>query len=583
MKAKQIDTHAPGLILVREFRELAHRILHYANRGFLRTDFLREISKIIMDFSGCDAVELHLQERGKYNRCKITCHPEPTFCFETASYAENREVEFLPGSQDDSDMKRLRREIFRGHLDSSLPCLTRNGSFWTGDTEHPIAFRAEAEGQPLAHRLCLGGEHRSLAVIPLVTNGEKNERIGLLELKSGQRDFFTEEEIEFYEGIAQILSVALVHRRAQVELRERVKELTCLYGIAQVVEQPGVPLDEMLQGIVSLLPPAWLYPEIALARIIVDGRSYTTPGFHENHYKQSANIMVNGERRGIIEVVYTEDRPEHDEGPFLKEERDLIDAIARELALIIERRKSEEDKIKLQEQLRHADRLATIGQLSAGVAHELNEPLGSILGFAQLARKSPGLPKQAEQDIDKIVAASLYAREVIRKLMIFARQMPQQKTQVNLNQVVGEGLAFFESRCAKEGIELVRWFAPDLPEIIADPSQLTQVLINLVVNAIQAMPKGGRLTIQTLAGVSHVSLIVEDTGIGMSEEMIKHIFLPFYTTKGIGQGTGLGLPVVHGIVTAHGGSIKVESAVGQGSRFEIQLPVTKVENVEAHE
>jgi len=109
---------------------------------------------------------------------------------------------------------------------------------------------------------------------------------------------------------------------------------------------------------------------------------------------------------------------------------------------------------------------------------------------------------------------------------------------------------------------------------------LNQVLVNLIVNALQAMPTGGRLTIQTLAGKENVSLIVEDTGIGMNEEVIKQIFTPFFTTKDVGQGTGLGLPVVHGIVTSHGGSIKVESRLNQGSRFEIQLPVMRSQDIE---
>lgn len=148
----------------------------------------------------------------------------------------------------------------------------------------------------------------------------------------------------------------------------------------------------------------------------------------------------------------------------------MLDTVARQVALIIERRQTEEDKLKLQEQLRHADRLATIGQLAAGVAHELNEPLGSILGFAQLAKKCPGLPKQAEQDIEKIVNASLHAREVVKKLLIFARQMPTQKTKVNLNQIVEEGLYFLESRCVKQGIKLIRSLSPNLPEITADPA-----------------------------------------------------------------------------------------------------------------
>jgi len=146
--------------------------------------------------------------------------------------------------------------------------------------------------------------------------------------------------------------------------------------------------------------------------------------------------------------------------------------------------------------------------------------------------------------------------------------------------LVEEGLHFLESRCDKEGIERVCSFSPDLPEITADPAQLTQVLVNLIVNAIQAMPEGGRLTVRTLAGEGHISLIVEDTGIGMSEVVMKKIFIPFFTTKDINQGTGLGLAVVHGIVTSHGGSIKVDSKVGRGTRFEVKLPLTGAPDVE---
>jgi len=159
--------------------------------------------------------------------------------------------------------------------------------------------------------------------------------------------------------------------------------------------------------------------------------------------------------------------------------------------------------------------------------------------------------------------------------MLFARQMPPQKTQVNLNHTVKESLYFLESRCAKEGIKVIRFLSPDLPEVTADPAQMTQVFVNIAVNAIQAMPSGGKLTIRTSSSQKFVSLIVEDTGVGMEEKIIKQIFLPFFSTKDVGQGTGLGLPVVHGIVISHGGSINVESQVGQGTRFEVQLPIAE--------
>jgi two-component system NtrC family sensor kinase len=395
---------------------------------------------------------------------------------------------------------------------------------------------------------------------------------GQLVLKSLQESRFGETNSEFYGGVAETICLAVASRQAQWALRERVKELTCLYEIGRIAQLPGISLADAIQQIAELLPPAWQFPDIACARIILDGLVFATSDYQEGSYRQTAELTINGKVRGRIEVAYLNERVEFAEGPFLPEERSLIDTVAREVGLVVERRETEASQATLQAQLRHADRLATIGQLAAGVAHELNEPLGSILGFAQLMQKTPDLPQPAAQDLEKIVKASLHAREVIHKLLVFSRQKPPVKVRVNLNRVVSEGLYFLESRCARAGITLCPLLAPDLPEIPADGSQLHQVVVNLVVNSIQAMPDGGTLTIETQACADWVSLSVQDTGAGMTDEVREKMFTPFFTTKDVDQGTGLGLAVVHGIVTSHGGSVRVESAPGKGARFEIRLP-----------
>lgn len=357
-----------------------------------------------------------------------------------------------------------------------------------------------------------------------------------------------------------------------VALRERVKELTCLYSLTQLVESSGIALNEILQGAVELLPPAWQYPERTAGRIVFDGQAYVTARFREGCRVQSAPIWINGQPRGRIEVAFIEDIPSGQEDPFLQEERNLLEAVARQLALIIERRQAEEDRFRLQDQLRHADRLATLGQLAAGIAHELNEPLGNILGFAQLAQKHRGLPSAIGQDLSKIVATCLHARQIINNLLLYSRQMPARKDGLSLNVVVEEALGLLEQRCTENDITIVRHLSADLPQIPADASQLCQVVVDLAVNAIQAMPKGGVLEITTRPYGDHVMLAVQDNGIGMSGAVLKEIFVPFFTTKDVDKGTGLGLPVVHGIVTAHGGTIRVQSAPGRGARFEIELP-----------
>lgn len=368
-------------------------------------------------------------------------------------------------------------------------------------------------------------------------------------------------------------SDAVITEETARALQERVKELTCLYGISQISEKPNRRLGEVLQGIAALIPRAWQYAEVASARIMLDDKSYETPGFGGGRQRLAADIVVDGKHRGRVEVVYTQHKPKLDEGPFLKEERNLLQAIARQTAFIVERQQAEQDKEKLQKQLTHADRLATIGQLSAGVAHELNEPLSSILGFAQLARKHPRLPRGAMRDIKKIEKASLHAREVIRKLLLFARKAPMITGCVDLNKVVSDALDMFENRFQGEGIEVVRELYAELPPITVDSGRLVQVLVNLIVNSIQAMPQGGRLTIRTTVKEGDVVCIVEDTGTGMTEEVLDKLFVPFFTTKDVGEGTGLGLPVAQGIVRSHGGSIEPKSVPGRGTSFTIRLPV----------
>lgn len=358
----------------------------------------------------------------------------------------------------------------------------------------------------------------------------------------------------------------------EAALRERVKELACLYGISELAQQENLSLNDFLENIIKLIPHAWQYPEYTVARIILDKHQFSSLEFQETAFRQSEEIIINGKYRGTIEIFYIQSMPDADEGPFLKEERKLIQAIAHKLALVIERKEATEKMKLLQEQIRHADRLATIGELTAGIAHEINEPLGNILGFAQLATKDNNLSSGTKKDLEKIIKASLNAREIIKKLMYFSHQMPQRFENLDLNHIIGEAMYFLESRCSKQNITIYYALAKDLPLISADAIQLNQVIVNLVLNAIQAMPEGGRLTLSTFSSAEFVSLTVEDSGVGISEDIEQHIFEPFFTTKDIGEGTGLGLSVVHGIVTAHKGEIKVESTKGKGTKFEITFP-----------
>jgi signal transduction histidine kinase len=513
---------------------LANDILDLANRGLPRVEFLTLIAHRLIERSDCDAIEIWVEEEDSCARFIASRRPQ------------------------------------RAELLEIVPCHRRIPSHESS----PTGLLCFKPGCPNAttHDQLAGRDDRdqSTALMPLYI-GEST--IGWLRLQSFQRRL-SQSQVDSIRRISKTLGIALVNQRAQAALGERVKELTCLYKLSQLSETPGIALSELLQGVAELLPLAWQYPEIAVGRITFAERSYASVTNPTVVSRQSAAIKIGGVECGKVEVIYTEERARLDEGPFLKEERNLIDAIAREIAVIIERRQTTEERNRLREQLLHADRLATIGQLAAGVAHELNEPLGAVLGFAQLAKSGTSLADETSKDIGKIEAAALHAREIVKKLMIFARQTPPRKDEVDLNQLVEDSLYFLESRCARKRIEVIRRLAPDLPAITADPSQLQQVLVNLVVNAIQSMDDGGRLTLTTELQGERVQLRVKDSGYGMSEEIRSQIFLPFFTTKDVNRGTGLGLAVAHGIVNAHGGRISVDSEPGVGSCFAVDLPVS---------
>jgi signal transduction histidine kinase len=526
--------------LLGDFCQLSIKILRLANKGVTRKEFIDNVLSMLVTFSGCEVAFLF--DSGD---SWLQWHAAK------GSTTEDIQIQKQHIPRDSNDFL---YQLMRGELTRDTYTLTESGSYWSNK---PIEYEGLRN-------------YGSIFIIPLRSYGHPT---GLLVLKNKKRGFFREYEIKFYEGVCQTIGEAFSDRDAQAALRERVKELSCLYSISQLAQHHDVSLKEILMEIVDILPTAFQFPHLAAAKVQFDDEVYLSPQYRSSNKSIKADIIVNGICRGFVEVIYREGKESPlDEKPFLEEEYNLIGGVAKQLTLIIEGKIAEEEQEKLQQQLQHADRLATIGELSAGVAHELNEPLGSILGFSQLIEKHPDLPEQMRHDIAKIERASLHAREIVKKLLIFARQMPTRKTRVDLNEIVKEGLYFLESRCSKEGIELITKLQDDLPPIIGDASQLNQILVNLVVNAIQAMSSGGTLTVSTGRQDSDVLLTVEDTGIGISENIKNQIFLPFFTTKEVGQGTGLGLAVIHGIVSSHGGEITVDSEEGKGTTFRVSFP-----------
>jgi len=228
-----------------------------------------------------------------------------------------------------------------------------------------------------------------------------------------------------------------------------------------------------------------------------------------------------------------------------------------------------------QVQLIRKERLASMGQLAAGVAHQLNNPLGTILLFSDIVLQDLPEETQGREDVQMIAQEARRAKEIVAALLNFARQQKVWAQPTALDTMLHEFIERARQQPAYERIQIVEQIAPDLPQLEVDPIQLSNVFVNLMDNAADAMPEGGTLIIQADLSQDRQSVVVQvkDTGCGIPPENIKQVFSPFFTTKPLGQGTGLGLSIAYGIVKMHHGAIQVKSQVGEGTTFTVTLPV----------
>ncbi|MEK7729058.1 MAG: ATP-binding protein, partial [candidate division KSB1 bacterium] len=241
-----------------------------------------------------------------------------------------------------------------------------------------------------------------------------------------------------------------------------------------------------------------------------------------------------------------------------------------------------------QRQLFQSEKLASVGRLAAGVAHEINNPLTGVLTYSSFLLKRAEDKPEIKEDLEVIVRETKRCREIVKGLLDFARQSPAEKNRVAINEVIKRSVQILANQLAKHKIQIEQQLAPDLPELEADANQLQQVLVNLIMNANDALAEnGGTITVSSalLANEAnvrrpHIQIQVRDTGCGIPAENLSKIFEPFFTTKGQ-KGNGLGLAIVWGIIEKHNGRIAVESKLDAGTTFTILLPVkseAKIEN-----
>lgn len=354
-------------------------------------------------------------------------------------------------------------------------------------------------------------------------------------------------------------------------LKERIKELTCLYEVSSIIVNSDVEnIDDTLKAIAFSIKKAFNLPKDTQIAIQIHDVSVKTSKNTKGFIALVSEITIFNKKAGAISALL--DHSKFNKADFLAEEQQLLNAIALKVGSLFERIEIRKNEISLMRQMEHADRLKILGELTAGIAHELNTPLANILGFAELLRDHLENDAQSVADLDKIIQNAIFSREVVKKLMFFACEMPQKMTRVNLVPSIKGAIELLDATFRKQEVKYIVKIEEETLWLRADTIQLTQIIFNLITNAIYFSPKNSLVTITTFQTDKDIVFKVSDEGPGLSQEALQKVFQPFFTTKPTGEGSGLGLSVVHGIVSSHNGTILAENNSVKGTTFTVTLP-----------
>jgi len=309
------------------------------------------------------------------------------------------------------------------------------------------------------------------------------------------------------------------------QLSERVKELNCLYGISKLVEDKDTSINAILQGVVNLIPPSWQYPENTCARIMIKDHQVWTNNFRETAWKQAEEIVVNGEKHGVIEVYYLGEKTERDESPFLKEERDLIHVIAERLGHIIEHKSAEQNLQSLYEEekkLRQRLQAEMQGRIdfTRNLIHELKTPLTSLVATSQLLleeendRKLGKLARYVWEGANGLNNRIDELHDVIRGEI---GMLEVDLKPLNLRELLLALVDETQALARQHNVIINMKLQESLPEVYADDVRIRQIMLNLLNNAFKYAAEGGRVTIKATAKSTYVTIEVTDRGPGIAE------------------------------------------------------------------
>ena len=401
----------------------------------------------------------------------------------------------------------------------------------------------------------------------------KERTLGYLALgRTRKGDFLSSEDVDLLQTMASYLAIALENARLYESLEQKALQYQQLRDFSEnIIESVNVgvlafDLNQQIRGWNSAMVKLYglsraeaiggrldaIFPPELLAELPPPSEPRRTLGL----YKFA--LRTPDERRLIVNVSLT---------PLVGKDDQVIGRL-----LIFN---DITERVNLEDQLIQAEKLSSIGLLAAGVAHEVNTPLAVISSQAQILQKQMPADDPQARTVDKIIKQSFRASEIVNSLLKFSRVSGSEYLELDLNRVIRETLSLVEPMLRASSISLNAQFSSSVPPLYGNPGRLQQVFMNLIMNARDAMPRGGELTLATECENSTIYVEVSDNGEGIPADHLSKIFDPFFTTKAKSRGTGLGLAVTYGIIQEHSGKIAVESAPGQGTTFRLEFPTAR--------
>ncbi|VVS92292.1 response regulator [Desulfoluna spongiiphila] len=561
---------------------LARDVLELLNRKERSPELLGDILSIIRHGTNLEAMGIRLRDGDEGPYGHTTGFPSNFVQAETLLCRRDARGNPMRDDKGVALLDGMCGRVLSGRIDPAAPWFTRGGSFWTNSTETWGQSVPSAMAEACPRNLCSTLGFQSVALIPLKAD---QQILGLLHLGDSRPRCFNREMIHFFEGLGTSIGIALAKNRVEEALRESE---TLLNEVGAMAKVGGWELDlstrtmrwtretyrihELPEGKPVTLSEALSFYDNAsrptLEKALASCRENATPFDLELH------VTSTGGRPLQVRVTGRAVSP-----------AGTVEKLTGTFQDITKHK-------KLEEQLHQAMKMEAIGRLAGGVAHDFNNALTPILAVSGLLLSDLSPHEPMHEDIREIQEAAERCARLTRQLLAFGRRQPMRLTCLNLNTVVTR-MEKMLSRVIGEDIELVKCLDPALGNTRADEGKIEQIIANLAVNARDAMPNGGRLTIETrnvtagddtTAGLAAkagplVMLALSDTGEGMDEETRSHIFDPFFTTKENGKGTGLGLSTVYGIVKQSRGNIWVHSEPGKGTCFKVYLPRVDEESV----